>query len=91
MSCEVCKAKETKMRMSAFAPYFMDGISLCDKCFVHGLIPYEKMVKAISNYNSILEIPNDLVPIIQDILAYYNISAWDFMVDVEETRRNNFV
>ena len=91
MSCEVCNNKESKMRMSAFAPYFIDGIKVCDKCFLHGFIPYEKMVKAISNYNSIIDIPTELIPIIKDTLAFYKVSVWDFMVDVEETRRNNFV
>lgn len=91
MSCEVCNNKESKMRMSAFTPYFTDGVKLCDKCFLHGFIPYKKMVRAISNYDSIIDIPAELFPIIQDTLAFYNKTAWEFMVEVEETRRNHFV
>lgn len=82
MKCEVCGDKKGKMRMSSVSPYVSEGLHLCDKCHEKGLIPYNKLVNFITNYEYFGDIPKEVQSQIDKILSYYCVSKEEFSFDV---------
>ena len=82
MKCEVCSNENSKMRMSSVSPYVSEGLHLCDKCHKKGLIPYNKLVNFITNYEYFGDIPKEVQSQIDKILSYYCVSKEEFSLVV---------
>ena len=78
MKCEVCSNENSKMRVSSVSPYVSEGLHLCDKCHKEGLIPYNKLVNFIANYEYFRDIPKEVQSQIDKILSYYCVSKEEF-------------
>lgn len=82
MKCEICGDKNGKMRMSSISPYVSESLCLCDKCHKKGLIPYDKLVNFITNYEYFRDTPKEVQSQIDKILSYYCVSKEEFSFDV---------
>lgn len=90
MKCEICGDKNGKMRMSSISPYVSEGLCLCDKCHKKGLIPYDKLVNFITNYEFFSDIPKEVKQQINKIISFYNVDEQEFSFDVAYKKALNY-